>query len=90
VVSIRLDSRRYHRGSAIPLKVNATASTRTLTARLEGVAPVTLRWNPKAAANTGDLQIPSDLAAGTYALTVIAEDVAHNIGTQEVQIEVLP
>src|SRR6266568_1099788 len=90
VVSIRLDSRRYHRGGTIPLKVNATASTRTLTARLEGIAPVTLRWNSKAAANTGDLQIPSDLAAGTYALTVIAEDVAHNIGTQEVQIEVLP
>jgi Ca-activated chloride channel family protein len=90
VVSIRLDSRRFHRGGTIPLNVNATASTRTLTARLEGVAPVTLRWNPKAASNTGDLQIPSDLAAGTYALTVIAEDVAHNIGTQEVQIEVLP
>jgi len=90
VVSIRLGSRRFHRGGIIPLKVNATASTRTLTARLEGIAPVTLRWNSKAAANTGDLQIPSDLAAGTYALTVIAEDVAHNIGTQEVQIEVLP
>jgi len=90
VVKIRLDNSRYHRGGIIPLKVSATASTRTLTARLEGVAPVTLHWNSKAAASTGDLQIPSDLAAGTYALTVIAEDVAHNIGTQEVQIEVLP
>jgi Ca-activated chloride channel family protein len=90
VVTIRLEGRRYHRGSTIPLKVNATASTRTLIARVEGIAPVTLRWNAKAAANTGDLQIPSDLAAGTYALMVIAEDVAHNIGTQEVQIEVLP
>jgi Ca-activated chloride channel family protein len=90
VVNIRLDSRRYHRGDTIPLKVNATASTRTLVARLEGTAPVPLRWNPKANSNTGDLQIPSDLAAGTYALTVIAEDVAHNIGTGEVRIEVLP
>ena len=62
----------------------------TLTARLEGAAPVSLRWNQQASANTGDLQIPSDLPAGTYRLTVIAEDVAHNIGTQEVQIEVLP
>jgi Ca-activated chloride channel family protein len=90
VVNIRLDGRRYHRGETIPLKVNATASTRTLTARLEGAAPVSLRWNQQASANTGDLQIPSDLPAGTYRLTVIAEDVAHNIGTQEVQIEVLP
>jgi Ca-activated chloride channel family protein len=90
VVNIRLDVRRYHRGETIPLKVNATASTRTLTARLEGAAPVSLRWNQQASANTGDLQIPPDLPAGTYRLTVIAEDVAHNIGTQEVQIEVLP
>jgi Ca-activated chloride channel homolog len=90
VVNIRLDGRKFHRGETIPLKVNATASTRTLTARLEGTAPVALRWNPKAGANTGDLQIPSDLPAGTYGLTVIAEDVAHNIGTQEMRIEVLP
>jgi Ca-activated chloride channel homolog len=90
VVTIRLDSRRYHRGGTIPIKVNATASTRTLVARLDGTAPVSLRWNQKAGANTGDLQIPTDLPAGNYALTVIAEDVAHNIGTQEVQIEVLP
>ncbi len=90
VVSVHLDDHRYHRGGRIPLKVSATASTRTLTARLEGTAPVALRWSPKAGANVGDLDIPSDLPAGTYALTVIAEDIAHNIGTQEVRIEVLP
>lgn len=90
VVNIRLDSRRYHRGDTIPLKVSATASTRTLRARLEGTSPVALRWNQKAGANTGDLQVPPNLPAGTYSLTVIAEDVAHNIGTQEVRIEVLP
>lgn len=90
VVTIRLDSKRYQRGQAIPLKVNATSSTRTLVARLDGTAPVWLHWNQKAGANTGELQVPTDLPAGNYRLTVIAEDVAHNIGTQEVQIEVLP
>jgi Ca-activated chloride channel family protein len=90
VVNIRLDRRRYHRGETIPVKVSATASTRTLAARMEGTAPVSLRWNQKAGASTGDLRIPTDLPAGSYPLTVIAEDVAHNIGTQEVQIEVLP
>ncbi len=90
VVTIRLDSRRYHRGETIPLKVSATASTRTLVARMQGAAPVSLRWNQKAGASTGDLPIPNDLPAGKYSLTVIAEDIAHNIGTQEVQIEVLP
>ena len=90
MVNIRLDSLRYQRGQMIPVVASASASTRTLVARLEGAAPVSLRWNPKAGASTGELQVPADLPAGNYRLTVIAEDVAHNIGTQEVQIEVLP
>ncbi len=90
VVTVRMDTRRYHRGEVIPLKVSASESTRTLTARLEGALPVALRWNQKAGANTGEIQVPGDLPAGSYRLTVIAEDIAHNIGTQEVQIEVLP
>lgn len=90
VVTLRLTSQRYHRGDKIPLKVSASASTRTLTARLEGAAPVSLHWNQNAGANTGEVQVPSDLPVGQYRLTVVAEDIAHNIGTQEVQIEVLP
>jgi Ca-activated chloride channel family protein len=90
VLNIRMNSRRYHRGQTIPILVSASASTRTLVARLEGVAPVSLRWNQLAAINTGELQVPSDLPPGNYRLTVIGEDVAHNIGTQEVQIEILP
>jgi Ca-activated chloride channel family protein len=90
VVTIKLDSKRYHRGETIPVKATSSASTRTLMARLDGAAPVSLRWNQKAGASIGDLQVPTDLPAGNYRLTVIAEDIAHNIGTQEVQIEVLP
>ena len=89
-MNIRLKSLRYHRGQTIPVVASASASTRTLVARLEGATPVSLRWNPKAGASTGDLDVPGDLPAGNYRLTVIAEDIAHNIGTQEVQIEVLP
>ena len=66
------------------------SSPRTLVARLDGAAPVSLRWNQKVGANTGNLLVPADLPVGQYRLTVIAEDMAHNIGTQEVQIEVLP
>lgn len=90
VVTLRLTSQRYHRGDKIPLRVSASASTRTLTARLEGTAPISLHWNQNAGTNTGELQVPSDLPIGQYRLTVVAEDIAHNIGTQEVQIEVLP
>jgi Ca-activated chloride channel family protein len=42
------------------------------------------------ASNTGELIVPSHLAPGKYALTVTAEDFAHNIGSQEVSIEVAP
>jgi Ca-activated chloride channel family protein len=90
VVTVKLDSKRYRRGETIPVKASASASTRTLVARLEGVTPVSLRWNQKAGASTGELMVPADLPAGSYRLTVIAEDIAHNVGTQEVQIEVLP
>jgi Ca-activated chloride channel family protein len=87
---VKLARKRYQRGETIDLQVSASESTRTLVARLDDVVPVALRWNAKAAANTGMLTIPEETIPGTYRLTVTAEDIAHNIGTQEVQIEVLP
>jgi Ca-activated chloride channel family protein len=89
-LKIVLDRKRFRRGDAIHLKINASASTRTLIAQLQGAEPVRLRWNPDALASTGDVLVPDELAPGTYRLTVTAEDMAHNIGAQEVQIEVLP
>jgi Ca-activated chloride channel homolog len=90
IVQVKLDRKRYQRGQTIDLRVGASESTRTLVARMEGVVPVALRWDAKAATNTGALTIPDETIPGTYKLTVTAEDIAHNIGTQEVQIEVLP
>jgi Ca-activated chloride channel family protein len=90
VVQVKLDRRRFQRGQAIEMKVNASQGTRTLVARLEGAAPVELHWDPHAAASTGEVLIPGETIPGTYKLTVTAEDIAHNIGMQEVQIEVLP
>ena len=92
VVRVKLERKRFQRGQTIDLKVSASASTRTLVARMEdaGSLPVALRWDAKAAANTGALTIPEQTIPGTYKLTITAEDIAHNIATQEVQIEVLP
>jgi len=92
VVQVKLDRKRFQRGQTIDMKVSASENTRTLVARMDdaGALPVALRWNPHAAANTGTLTIPDQTIPGTYKLTVTAEDIAHNIGTQEVQIEVLP
>jgi Ca-activated chloride channel family protein len=89
-LKVLLDRRRFRRGDVIRLKIHASASTRTLLAQMEGASPVNLRWNPDESASTGEMLVPEELAPGNYRLTVTAEDMAHNIGVQEVQIEVLP
>ena len=89
-VKILLDSRQFHAGDSVLVKANAAAGTRTLTARLDGALPVSLRWNRAAAANTGTLVVPRGMPAGRYTLSVTAEDIAHNIGSEEVQVEILP
>jgi Ca-activated chloride channel family protein len=90
VVQIKLDQKRYRRGQVLDLKVAASQSTRTLVARLEGAAPVGLKWDSKAGVNTGQLFIPDQMIPGTYRLTVTAEDIAHNMGSQGVDIEIVP
>ncbi len=90
VVRVKLARARVRRGEAVAMRVSASATTRTIVARMPGVAPVNVRWNEKENANTGTLLIPPDLPAGQYTLTVIAEDFAHNIGSQEVPLAVAP
>ena len=89
-VKVRLTRNRYRAGEIVPLLVTASQSTRTLTARIENLAPVTLRWNPDAGASTGQIPIPAGLPAGEYRLTITGEDVAHNLGSAEVRIEIVP
>ncbi len=90
VVQIKLDSKRYRRGQILDLKVSASTSTRTLVARLDGAAPVELKWDTRAGANTGQLLVPEQAIPGIYRLTVTAEDIAHNTGSQGVDIEIVP
>jgi Ca-activated chloride channel homolog len=89
-VQIKLARTRYRRGEAVPLKVRASQNTRTLVARLDGAAPVSLRWEAKAGASTGSLLISDQMIPGTYHLTVTAEDIAHNMGTAGVDVEIVP
>lgn len=90
VVRVKLDRRNFRRGETVRLRVSASETTRTIVARMYGAATVRLRWDAKAGSNTGELLIPADLPAGAYIVTVTAEDMAHNIGSQEVRIEVTP
>jgi Ca-activated chloride channel family protein len=90
VIQIRLDHKRFRRGQVLELKVSASPSTRTLLARLEGITPVGLKWDARAGASTGQLVIPEQMIPGIYRLTVTGEDVAHNIGSQGVDLEIVP
>jgi Ca-activated chloride channel family protein len=90
VVKLQLSRTSAHRGETLDIRAAASSSTRTLTARIDGITPVTLRWNARAQTNIGALIIPSDLPIGRYTLTVTAEDIAHNLGSQEVSIDVIP
>ena len=77
VVQAKFDKTRFRRGETVELRVSASESTRTLTARMYGVAPVDLRWNPSEGYNTGRFVIPVSLPAGSYSLKLVAEDFAH-------------
>jgi Ca-activated chloride channel family protein len=90
VIRVQLAQTRVRAGATVHLRVQASANTRTLSARLSGAGPVWLHWNAGERANTGDIVVPALLPPGTYALQVIAEDMAHNMGTQEVLLEVVP
>jgi Ca-activated chloride channel family protein len=90
LVRVHLDKRRFGQGETVHLRVSASQTTRTVMARMYGVGPVSLRWNPRAQSNTGEFAVPEQLAPGKYVLTVTAEDFAHNIGSQEVPLEILP
>ena len=89
-VRIHLNRQQFHRGDPVLIQASASASTRTLVARLEGAAPVSLRWNPASRASSGTIAVPDTLPIGRYSLTVTAEDIAHNLGSQEVEVDVIP
>jgi len=89
-VKVKLDRKQFHRGDSVRLQVSASDTTRTIVARMYGAAPAYLRWNAQMGSNTGELLVPASLPAGRYQVTVTAEDFAHNIGSGEVEIEILP
>lgn len=89
-VNVKLERVQFHRGDVVKLRVSASDTTRTIVARMYGAAPAYLRWNAEMGSSVGELMVPATLAAGRYKVTVTAEDFAHNIGSGEVDVEILP
>jgi len=90
IVRAHLDKKSYRANDAVVIRASASATTRTVSARMYGVAPVALRWDTKSSTNMGRFILPRDISPGRYTITVTAEDMAHNIGSQEVSLEILP
>jgi Ca-activated chloride channel family protein len=90
VLHATADAVRARPGDTVRLRASASASTRTIVARLYGTAPVELRWDARAGASTGVLTVPEGLPAGRYGIQVTAEDIAHNVSSQEIAFDVLP
>lgn len=90
LVEVKLESRTVRAGSTLQVTARATELTRTITAKMAGAAPARLEWNEKKRASIGLLRIPKSLPPGKYLVKVTAEDVAHNVSSQEVALEVLP
>jgi Ca-activated chloride channel family protein len=88
VVRARLETPRVRAGQTIRIFAQSSGNARTITARLYGALPAALHWNSAAKANTGEIAVPGDLPPGKYTVTVTAEDIAHNVGTQEVSLEI--
>ncbi len=88
-VKINLPKDQFKAGEEILLKVAADSDTRQLSAKFYGAKPIRLTWSNEHKTNIGKLQIPENLSAGNYVLTVTAEDFAHNLTTEEMQIEIL-
>ncbi len=88
VLHARLEKPRVHAGEPVRISAQASGNARTITARLYGAMPVALRWNSAAKANTGEIVVPAFLPPGKYTIHVTAEDIAHNVGTQEVALEI--
>ena len=88
VVRARVEKPRVRPGETVRISAQASGNARSITARLYGALPVALHWNSLAKANTGDLVVPPNLPAGKYTVHVTAEDIAHNLGSGEVSLEV--
>ena len=87
-VKINLSQTSVKTGDGIKIRVLSDSDTARLTAKLYGSKPVELRWSNEEKANIGKIRIPENIATGKYALTVTAEDFAHNQNSEEIILEI--
>ena len=84
-----LDKARYRAGEQIQVRAQAGKMARTIVARLPGAIPASLRWS---ATEKGECRriggSARDSRRASIQCRVTAEDIAHNIGSGEVRVEI--
>lgn len=88
-VTVDVSSRTVGAGEELLVRVRADRDTMRLVAKLYGAPPIPLAWSEKEKASIGRVRVPAGLTSGQYALTVSAEDFAHNQTTAEIQLSVV-
>ncbi len=87
-VSATLSARSARPGDKVSIEARADADTRRITARLGGGPAIDVTWDPDRKRSLGVLPIPGDTPTGSYQVTVTAEDMAHNVSSIQLPIDV--
>jgi Ca-activated chloride channel family protein len=78
-----------HAGDEVTVTVSADQDTRRIVARMYGAQPASIVWDQQAKASVGRLRVPEGLPSGIYAVTILAEDFAHNSSSVVLELEII-
>jgi Ca-activated chloride channel family protein len=76
-------------GDEVTITVRADRDARHIVARMYGAQPVPIIWAAQEKASLGRLRIPKALPSGVYAVTILAEDFAHNSSSLVIELNVI-
>jgi Ca-activated chloride channel family protein len=76
-------------GGEVGLTVHADADTRRISARIGDGPAIDVTWDGKRKASFGTLRVPRDLPTGRATVTIVAEDMAHNLASAELPLDVI-
>jgi Ca-activated chloride channel family protein len=87
-VTARVSSRSVRAGERVDLEVQADADTRRIAARLDDGPAVEVTWSPERKRSIGALVVPRDTPTGAHRVVITAEDMAHNVSSTQVALDV--
>lgn len=81
-------TRLAHAGEHLELTVRADADTRRIQARIGDGPAAEVLWDPVRRLSVGTLSVPRDQPTGRATVVVTAEDMAHNVASIELPLDV--